>query len=173
MSSKKERAGGLTEPNPFTEDEFRAWRGFRRVNTVVEAELGARLEKKHKLSVLHYGVLIALVAAADRQLRMSDLAEKVLASASGMTRAVTRLRLDGLVEREQDPGDLRSVVVSLTPKGHRKLRAAQVTHHACVRELLFAGLKDDDLERLATIYDHAMPGIVDEPTWSTSHWRRT
>jgi hypothetical protein len=46
-----------------------------------------------------------------------------------------------------------------------KLREAQVTHHACVRELLFGGLEGDDLERLAAIYDHALPGVLDAPAW--------
>ena len=42
--------------------------------------------------------------------------------------------------------DGRSVIVTLTLAGIRKLREAQVTHHACVRELLFAGMRGDDLK---------------------------
>ena len=76
-------------------------------------------------------------------------------SPSGMTRAVAYLVSEGLVERVQDPGDRRSFVVHLTPAGVRRLREAQVTHHACVRELLFAGLSRADLRRLAAVYDGA------------------
>jgi DNA-binding MarR family transcriptional regulator len=88
-------------------------------------------------------------------MRMTDLAERVLVSASGMTRAVASLADDGLVRRERAPGDGRSFIVELTPHGLARLREAQVTHHACVRELLFAGLDGDDLERLAAFYDRA------------------
>ena len=43
--------------------------------------------------------------------------------------------------------------MGLTPLGLTRLREAQVTHHACVRELLFRGLTDHDLQRLGAIYD--------------------
>lgn len=153
------------EPDPFDEREFRAWRGFLRVHRTVTDELARRLEERHRLPLLEYAVLITLVSEPGRQLRMSDLAERVLTSPSGMTRAIVRLRDAGLVEREQDADDGRSFVVSLTPAGLRMLREAQVTHHACVRELLFGGLKGADLERLAAIYERAMPGVLDAPVW--------
>jgi hypothetical protein len=62
--------------------------------------------------------------------------------------------------------------VTLTAEGVRKLREAQVTHHACVRELLLGGMEGDDLERLASIYDHAMPGVVDAPVWPSDDLKR-
>src|SRR5258706_1722171 len=95
------------EPVPFSEIEFRVWRGFLRTHRTVSDELNRRLEQTHGLTLLHYGVLITLVTTPDRELRMTDLAERVLTSPSGMTRAVSRLAGEGLVEREQDPDDLR------------------------------------------------------------------
>jgi DNA-binding MarR family transcriptional regulator len=141
------------EPDPFTEDEFRVWRGFLRVHREISDELDRRLQKEHDLTMLHYGVLITLITVPERRMRMSDIAERVLTSPSGMTRAVVRLADEGLVTRDQDPGDGRSYVVSLTASGVRRLRRAQVTHHACVRELLFGGLSAADLRRLAVVYD--------------------
>jgi DNA-binding MarR family transcriptional regulator len=140
------------EPDPFDEDEFLVWRGFLRAHRTITDELNRRLERRHDLTMLRYGVLITLVTHPDRTLRMTDLAEQVLTSPSGMTRAVARLADEGLVEREQDAGDRRSFVVRLTPLGLRRLREAQVTHHACVRELLFRGLDRADLRRLADLY---------------------
>lgn len=147
-----------SEPDPFDEHELRVWRGFLRMHRTVSDELNRRLERAHDLTLLHYGVLITLVTDPGRRLRMTDLAERVLTSPSGMTRAVARLADEGLVERERDPDDGRSFVVHLTPLGLNRLREAQVTHHACVRELLFRGLDGDDLRRLAAIYDRALPG---------------
>jgi DNA-binding MarR family transcriptional regulator len=141
------------EPDAFTDDEFRVWRGFLRTHRTVSDELNRRLEQAHDLTLLRYGVLITLVTDPDRRLRMTDLAERVLTSPSGMTRAVGRLAAEGLVERDRDPDDGRSFIVGLTPLGLTRLREAQVTHHACVRELLFHGLTDDDLQRLGAIYD--------------------
>jgi DNA-binding MarR family transcriptional regulator len=146
------------EPDPFVEDEFRVWRGFLRTHRIVTDELSRRLERAHDLTLLHYGVLITLVTDPDRQLRMTELAERVLTSPSGMTRAVNRLAGGGLVERDQDPDDRRSFIVRLTPLGVTRLRDAQVTHHACVRELLLDGLDADALRRLAAVYDRAVSG---------------
>jgi DNA-binding MarR family transcriptional regulator len=146
------------EPDAFNDDEFRVWRGFLRTHRTVSDELNQRLEQAHDLTLLHYGVLITLVTDPDRRLRMTDLAGRVLTSPSGMTRAVSRLAAEGLVERDQDSDDRRSFIVRLTPLGLTRLREAQVTHHACVRELLFHGLTDDDLQRLGAIYDRATPG---------------
>jgi len=143
------------EPDAFSEAEFRVWRGFLNTHRTVSDELNRRLERAHDLTLLHYGVLITLVTEPDRRLRMTQLAERVLTSPSGMTRAVARLAEEGLVERDQDPDDRRSFVVRLTPPGLVRLREAQVTHHACVRELLFAGLTEDDLRRLGAIYDRS------------------
>ncbi len=144
------------EPDAFSDDEFRVWRGFLRTHRTVVDELNRRLERAHGLTLLHYGVLITLVTDSGRQLRMTDLADRVLTSPSGMTRAVGRLAGERLVERDQDPDDLRSFIVRLTPLGLARLREAQVTHHACVRELLFAGLTSGDLERLGAIYDRRL-----------------
>ena len=114
-----------------------------------------RLERAHDLTLLNYGVLITLVTDPDRGPRMTDLAEGVLTSPSGMTRAVNRLAGEGLVERDQDPDDRRSFIVRLTPLGVARLRDAQMTHHAWCFEMLLDGLDADDLRRLAAIYDRA------------------
>ncbi len=142
----------LPEPSPFTDDEFRVWRGLLRLHRTITDELNRRLLAEHGLPLLHYGVLITLITVPERQMRMTDIAERVLVSPSGMTRAVARLAGDGLVERSQDPDDRRSFLVTLTPHGVRRLRQAQETHHACVRELLFRGLGADDLRRLAVLF---------------------
>ena len=84
---------------------------------------------------------------------MTDLAERVLVSPSGMTRAVAWLADGGLVTRERDPEDGRSFIVGLTAPGLARLRKAQVTHHACVRELLFGGVGPAELRRLAAYFD--------------------
>jgi DNA-binding MarR family transcriptional regulator len=141
------------EPSPFSGEEFRVWRGFLRTHRQVTDELNRRLSERHGMTLLHYGVLITLITLPERRMRMTDLAERVLTSPSGMTRAVAWLAGQGLVERQQDGGDRRSFVVSLTAAGVVRLREAQVTHHACVRELLFAGVGRADLRRLAALYD--------------------
>src|SRR5690349_19952136 len=147
MSSRREPP----EPTPFTHDEFRFWRGFLQTHRTITDELDHRLLRRHDLTLLHYGVLITLITVPGRRMRMSDIAERVLTSPSGMTRAIARLEAEGLVEREQDDGDRRSFLVTLSPRGVRRLREAQVTHHACVRELLLDRVEPAGLAALAAL----------------------
>lgn len=156
------------EPDPFDPREFAAWRGFLRVHATVTRELDRRMSKRHGLRLDAYGVLITLVSAPDGRLTIGELGLRRHLSASGITRSVDRLAEAGLVERRRNPDDGRSAFVALTPEGLRRLREAQVTHHATVRELLFARLETEDLERLGELWERAMPGTVSSPVWPPS-----
>jgi len=57
--------------------------------------------------------------------RAADIAASLDAGASGVSKAVAKLRVAGLVEREPSPSDLRSHILRLTPEG---LRVAQELH---------------------------------------------
>ena len=136
-----------------------------RVHSSVFRELDARLLAKHGFGVDAYGVLITLVTAPGGELAIGELGERRNLSPSGISRSVDRLSKEGLVARTTNPDDGRSMLVRLTRKGLSRLRAAQVTHHATVRELLFARLTKRDLELLAEVWEKAIPGSVSSPTW--------
>jgi DNA-binding MarR family transcriptional regulator len=153
------------EPDPFDASELAAWRGLLRVHTTVTRELDRRMSERHALPLDAYGVLITLVTAPDGRLPIGELGVRRNLTASGITRSVDRLAKAGLVERVRNPADGRSAFVALTPRGLRRLREAQVTHHATVRELLFAQLDAGDRERLAALWEKAMPGAVSSAAW--------
>jgi len=155
----------LPEPNPFTLSEFGAWRGLLRVHATVFRELERRLLADHGFGVDAYGVLITLVTAPGGKLTIGELGEQRNLSPSGVSRSVDRLATVGLVERSANPSDGRSLLVGLTPEGLARLRAAQVTHHAAVRELLLDRLGERDLKRLGALWEKAMSGSVSSPRW--------
>ena len=77
------------------------------------------------LELFEYDVLSAL----RRQGRPYSLPATALARATGlsggaMTNRVDKLEVRGLVQRQRDEQDRRGVVVSLTPRGRRKIDAA-------------------------------------------------
>lgn len=160
---------GPPEPDPLTPTEFAAWRGMLRVHSTVFRELDHRLVAEHSLSVDAYGVLITLVTAPERSLPIGELGAQRNLSPSGVSRSVDRLATSGLVQRTTNPADRRSQLVGLTPEGLAQLRAAQVTHHAVVRELLLGQLTDPDLKRLSELWEKAMPGSVSSPNWPLRH----
>ena len=155
----------LPEPDPFTEEEFHAWRGLIRIRETVTREIDRRLQQHGDLSLADYGVLITLVTAPRLRLRMSDLGAQRMLTPSGITRVVTRLEERGLVRRGPDSADGRAALAALTRAGLEALRRAQVVHHATVRELLLERLTPRELDRLAQLYEKALPGVVSAPIW--------
>lgn len=142
-----------SEPEPFTPEEFAAWRGLLRLRETVTRTLDDRLRSAHGLSLDDYGILITLVGQPDQRQRMSALGEQRLLTPSGITRAVARLEERGLLHREQDPADGRAFFATLTVEGVQQLRAAQRTHHAIVRELYLSRLDAREIAQLGALFE--------------------
>lgn len=153
------------EPDPFTPEEFAAWRGLLRLRETVTRALDERLRANHSLSLDDYGILITLVGRPGLRLRMSRLGEQRMLTPSGITRAVVRLEERGLLRRDRDPSDGRAFFATLTPDGINALRAAQRLHHATVRELYLGRLSEDELAALGAFFEKAVPGAVSSPEW--------
>jgi DNA-binding MarR family transcriptional regulator len=149
----------------MTPVEFAAWRGMLRLHATVTRELERRLLDERDMSLGQYGILITLVGAPDRRLRMSELAERRLTHPSGVTRIVDQLEREGLVAREVDPDDGRSFHAVLTRRGLERLREAQLTHHAVARELYLGRLSQRDAKQLAELFEKALPGVVSAEVW--------
>jgi len=143
----------LPEPDPFSPEEFGAWRGLLRLRETVTREIDRQLRESAGLSIDDYGILITLVTQPDLRLGMSQLAARRLLTPSGITRAVMRLERRGLLTREQDPTDGRAFFAVLTRAGLQALRSAQRVHHATVRELYTNRLSRQELGQLARLFD--------------------
>jgi DNA-binding MarR family transcriptional regulator len=144
------------EPDPFTSQEFAAWRGLLQLRETVTRAVDDRLRAEHGLSLDDYGILITLVGQSDQRQRMSALGEQRLLTPSGITRAVVRLEKRGLLRRDQDPADGRAYFATLTPEGTRQLRAAQRTHHAIVRDLYLSRLEPSEVAQLGVLFEKAV-----------------
>lgn len=140
------------ESNPFgglSRTEGRAWGGFLRTYVELTRRLDAELREGHELPLTWYDALRQLAHSPDRRLRMTDLAERVLLTQSGLTRLVGRLESEGLVSRAPDPEDGRVTLACLTPEGYRRLAEAHPTHVTGIRRYFLAQLDEEQLEGLA------------------------
>ncbi len=140
--------------------ELAAWRGFLRVHAALVSELDHELELAHGLPLTHYEVLVHLESAPSDKLRMSELAQSVLLSQSGVTRLVDRMERDGLVERERCDSDRRVLYARLTDKGRQALLAARPTHLAGVRKSFLSHFSEEDLDVLADAWERLRPGAT-------------
>jgi DNA-binding MarR family transcriptional regulator len=134
-------------------DDWRvaAWRSFLRTHSQLARRLESQLQAHGKIALGSYDVLVQLAEAPGNRLRMSELAEAVLLSRSGLTRLVDRLQRDGLVQREPDPDDARGMYTVLTAKGRDTLRDASYVHLAGVSALVLNRLSDTELRQLQAL----------------------
>jgi DNA-binding MarR family transcriptional regulator len=114
--------------------ELGAWRGFVRAHATVWRELEVELERSHKLPLSSFTVLIELEQADAHRLRMSELANRVSLSRSGLSRLVDRLERAGLTERETCAEDLRGAFAVLTRRGYRRLQEVKPVFASAVTE---------------------------------------
>lgn len=138
-------------------DEEAVMRALARAIIVIPRVLDADLLREQRLASNEYGVLMHLSEAPGRTLRMSELADAVALSLSGMTRIVTRLEAEGLVERRRCGSDGRGMNAVLTDKGLNQLREAWPTHLRSVRRHIVDHLGDLDLRALAEALGRIAP----------------
>ena len=147
MSSKAD------EDEYLTNAEFRAWHGCLQFTNAAIRALDEALVAAHGISVKEFDVLITLFNAPSGKLRMTELGERVVLSASGVSHLVTRLERDGLVRRTADPKDRRSFFAELTRTGHRRLHDSRPTHNAVVRAQLTDRVTPAQLARLGDLWE--------------------
>jgi DNA-binding MarR family transcriptional regulator len=144
-----------------TDWRLAVWRSFLRTHTHLLRQLEHQLQAQGKIALGSYDVLVQLAEAPNHRLRMSELAEAVLLSRSGLTRLVDRLQKDGLVARQPDPEDARGTYTVLTAKGRDTLRDAAQVHLAGVADLVLTRLSEAELRQLQALMiklDPAGPG---------------
>lgn len=138
----------MQDTGRLTDRQMAAWRAFLRTHAVVTRRLEADLLAERGMPLATYDVLVQLVEAPERRLRMSELAERVLLSRSGLTRLVDRLEREALVRREACADDARGMFTVLTDAGVDRLRAASPTHLQGVVVHAMGRLDDDASDEL-------------------------
>ena len=129
-----------------------AWASLLRAHATLMRKLETDLAQATGLALADFDVL-AQLASAGGELRMTVLAERALISRSGMTRRVARLVDEGLVRRATADADARGVVVALTQAGVARLTETAPVHLRSVSELFVAQLDDQELAALKSALD--------------------
>jgi DNA-binding MarR family transcriptional regulator len=146
----------MTQPISRHDPRVRAWVAFLRGHDRVIRRLERELHAEQGLALTDYDVLVQLAGADERQLRMSELAERLLLSRSGATRLVDRLAAGGLVERRTCADDRRGQWAALTAAGYERLRAATPTHLRGVAEHFVDRLGPDELVALERMMERLL-----------------
>jgi DNA-binding MarR family transcriptional regulator len=127
-----------------------AWRSLLQAHASLMRELATDLVTRTGLTLGDFDVL-AQLALADGELRMTELAARAFSSRSGMTRRIDRLIDEGLVRRSSADADARGVVVALTDSGLARLHETVPVHLGRVSELFVGQLDDEELAFLERV----------------------
>jgi DNA-binding MarR family transcriptional regulator len=142
-----------TLPVLLDAEELGAWRGLLRAHSSLTKALDAELVRVHGLPLSSYEVLLLLADSPDGQMRMSELADGVLLSRSGLTRLVDRMQREGLLRRERCEDDARGWFATITPQGRELFTRARKTHLDGVRERFLSHFTREELRSLAAFWE--------------------
>lgn len=119
----------------------------------------------HGLTEQQWRVLRAL-AASDRPIEVTVLADRTALLAPSITRIVARLVDDGLIHRNAVPSDARRSVLELTAKGRRLVARIAPKSEATYADIEAAF----GTERLATLLTelHELAAIIEPDTQEAS-----
>ncbi len=127
---------------PDTED-VAAWAVLLRAHAAVLPKLERALLPTG-LPLTWYDVLLVVNAAPDRRLRMSELGKQAVVSRERVSRVVSELEREGLMERQANPDDKRSSYAVITARGRARLRAAAPAYLGAIHEHYLSHLKADE-----------------------------
>jgi DNA-binding MarR family transcriptional regulator len=116
--------------------------------SAVEGAVLADLGQITKLPGPEFEVLIRLSRSPGQRLRLTELANQVRLSTSGLSRLVDRVEAAGLVRREACPSDRRGAFAVLTEAGEQALAAALPPHLESLERNVVAPLGREDLSTL-------------------------
>jgi DNA-binding MarR family transcriptional regulator len=129
-----------------------AWRVFFECAFALIDILDAELQDERGMTLRWYDVLVQLEEAGGA-CRMSELAGRILASKSGLTRVIDRMEEAGLVRRERPEHDRRVILVLITPAGLEALRSARAIHRRGINEHFAQHLNQRDLTALERTFE--------------------
>src|SRR5256714_1602481 len=112
----------MTATTSTPPQQLDAWVSFLRAHAAITRELSAQLQREHGLTLNDYEVLLHLSHSDGKRMRRVDLAERILLTASGITRLLEGLERAGFVGKETCDSDARVSYAKLTESGSQKLR---------------------------------------------------
>ncbi|WP_206184874.1 MarR family winged helix-turn-helix transcriptional regulator [Thermoactinospora rubra] len=151
---------GVDRPRWLSKEEDRAWRGYRRMQLLLNRQIARDLARDAGLSEADYDVLSNVSEAPGGSMRLTELARHMRWSKSRLSHHITRMEQRGLVVRGEVASDARGSVISLTDRGLETIRQAAPGHVESVRRHFVDLLTPAQLAAFAeiswTVVDHLL-----------------
>ena len=138
-------------PRALDPTELGAYLSLIEVSSLLRHTVEQQLQETGDLSYVQFQLLARLGDSPEGSLRMTDLADGVVYSRSGLTYQAQLLEKRGLVGRAPSIDDERSTTVTITSEGLATLAKVFPGHIAVLYELLLAPLQREDVSTLADV----------------------
>ncbi|BCF91728.1 MarR family transcriptional regulator [Paraburkholderia sp. PGU16] len=124
---------------------LRLWLRMLTTTNLVQAELRKRLRNEFDTTLPRFD-LMAQLERHPEGLKMTELSRRLMVTGGNITGITDQLEKEGLVARDTDQNDRRSISVRLTPEGRALFDRMAVAHEQWVVEM-FGGLDLDEKSR--------------------------
>ena len=136
---------------PLDAEQLGAYFALTEVGSLLQHAVDEHLRADGDLSNVQFQILMRLTGAPGGRLRMTDLADGVVYSRSGLTYQAGLLEKRGLISRSPAADDERSVIVAITDGGRALVAQVLPGHVAVVRRLLIDSMERSDVTALGAI----------------------
>jgi DNA-binding MarR family transcriptional regulator len=142
------------------------------VTSILRHAVDQHLRAEGDLSYVQWQILARLDGSPSGSHRMTDLADSVVYSRSGLTYQAGLLERRGLITRSPSPDDERSIEVTITDAGRALVARVLPGHIEVVSRLLFEPLSRTDVQALTGLLTPVCDHMRATPPRSAAPRRR-
>lgn len=152
-------------------EQMRTYFALTEAASLLQYAVREQLENEGGISYVQFEILAKLVDA-ERPLTMTELADGVVYSRSGLTHQAGLLEHAGLIVRRVSAHDKRATVVDITKAGRARVNKVLPGHIQVVRDLLYGALSDEDVHTLGDLMGRVRDHMRDRPPRSAAPRKR-
>lgn len=152
-----------TDPKWLSAREDRAWRAFKHAGYQLDVRLNRHLLEDSQITQADYEVLAVLSADGSDRMPARELCASLTWEKSRLSHQIRGMEQRGLIAREPNPDDARSVMICLLPAGRRVIEDAAPPHVGRVRSHLIDLFTPAELDTLATLNERILRHLAEEP----------
>lgn len=141
----------MPDTPPLDHEQLAAYFALMEVSSQLQHAVDQQLRDEGGLSFIQFQILAVLGETPGGEQRMTDIADRLVHSRSGLTYQVAQLAKAGLVTRTPSSDDERSIIVTATEQGQAVLGRVMPGHVEVVQRLLMAPLDRADLTALRDV----------------------
>jgi len=155
-------------PAALDPQQLAAYFLFVEVSSLVKHAVERHLRLDGGISYVQFEILTRLFATPTAEQRMTDLADGIVYSRSGLTYQAEQLEKAGLISRAPSVDDERSTLVRITAEGQALVERLLPEHSRLVQRMLFDHLSQDDVAQLSQVLGRVRDHLRSAPPRSAT-----